>query len=232
MLSFLRRQCRSIYLHSNQQSLTPLLDVRTRVICTKISHTSNGQNTSRTSVTELLSFRWSAFLIRGLSPNEKLCVDELRGTSATRSCPARCAGRNPGAALSCRRCWPAAFCDDHVLRQKWQSHSLPTDAIDGVIGQVRCLQPNALDTAPQRLAEVEGAASVMDARQHLTDCRPQGRLEVRHDRLHRLHCPFLTLYCLHCHLPSCHCHLQCCYFRFQNRRLAHCNLTKTTNQSL
>ena len=124
------------------------------------------------------------------------------------------------------------FCDDHVLRQKWQRHSLPTDAIDGVIGQVRCLQPNALDTVPQRLAEVEGAASVMDARQHLTDCRPQGRLEVRHDRLHRLHCPFLTLYCLHCHLPSCHCHLQCCYFRFQNRRLAHCNLTKTTNESL
>jgi len=76
------------------------------------------------------------------------------------------------------------FCDDHVLRQKWQRHSLPTDAIDGVIGQVRCLQPNALDTAPQRLAEVEGTASVMDARQHLTDCRPQGRLEARHDRLH------------------------------------------------
>jgi len=59
---------------------------------------------------------------------------------------------------------------DHVLRQKWQRHSLPTDAIDCVVGHVRCLQPNAMDTAPQRLAEVEGAASVMDARQHLTNC--------------------------------------------------------------
>ena len=56
------------------------------------------------------------------------------------------------------------FCDDHILRQKWQCHSLSTDAIDGVVGHIRCLQPNALDTGPQRPAEVESAASVIDAR--------------------------------------------------------------------
>jgi len=34
------------------------------------------------------------------------------------------------------------LCDDHVLQQKWQRHSIPTDTIDGVVGHVRCLQLN------------------------------------------------------------------------------------------
>ena len=37
---------------------------------------------------------------------------------ATRSCPAKCAGRNPGATPPCRHCWPAA--PSRILRR---SHS-------------------------------------------------------------------------------------------------------------
>ena len=55
------------------------------------------------------------------------------------------------------------FCDNHVHWQKWQSHSLPTDAIDGVVGRAlpEPQRPGYCATTPGR----SGRRSLGDERQ-------------------------------------------------------------------
>ena len=72
---------------------------------------------------------------------------------------------------------------DDVCRQIRQTHSLPAQAVHGVVLRVRRLQTDALNVSPHRLREVESATTVLHAGEYLTDGLPDCRLEVGDDSL-------------------------------------------------